>query len=107
MLPLGERPRSVTGTKIQQTHKIQRDLQKRMHTLSNTLEQFFEIIIMIEVVAFHLERSGMAFSSALAFKSFLLVAEVRTRSGPLQKCQSHSCWISRSISFMSLALQFA
>ncbi len=33
---------------------------------------------MIEVVAFHLERSGMAFSSALAFWSFLLVAEVRT-----------------------------
>lgn len=29
--------------------KVSRDFQKLMHTLSNILEQFFEIIIMIEV----------------------------------------------------------
>lgn len=42
-------------------HKVWRDFQNQTHTLSNTFEQFLEMIIMIEVISFHLERSGMAF----------------------------------------------
>lgn len=86
-------------------HKVWRDFQNQTHTLSNTFKQFLEMIIMIEVISFHLERSGMAFFlvQRWPYRSFLLVAGVRTRGGLLQKCQSHSRWIFHSISYLSLS----